>query len=413
VKISQLFSITKSKAFNISSFLEGVGRVFASLIIILFIPIYILNTLISFIKILAPLSRCTTEDLLGNSYHYFVFNHGTFRHVLILLLIVKREMTWVGLPREVTSNSCLACFNKMKIGLVSLYGLHQFTGISISNVEEDTILQSKFSRIEKFNLLVRTLVASLAFRNRSQSFKASFRIFGIRIDNVSLDNAVTKILASSISSPQTACFVNVNSINLASEDNTLNSTINNFDYAFADGSGVRLAAQMQGDQLLANVNGTDMLPVLCERARSNNQSLYLLGSEPDVASLTAANLQRKYPGLRIAGTHHGYFDKQDSQEVICKINAAKTDILLVALGSPIQEIWLQKNKLRLNVNTAVAVGGLFDFYSGRISRAPIWMRELGIEWIWRLIKEPKSKFKRYVIGNPVFLFRCWFYSNNA
>jgi len=408
MKISQLFNITKSKAANISSFLDGVECTFAVLIIILFSPIYILNTLISFEKLSAPLSRCTTNDLLGNSYHYYSFNHGTFRHVFILLLIVKREMTWVGLPREVTSNLCLTCFNEMKVGLVSLYGLHQFTGISISNVEEDTLLQSKFSRLEKFNLLVRTLVASLTFRNKIQDIKASFRIFGVRIDNVSLDNAVTKILTpSSNLCTQTACFVNVNSINLASDNNALISTINNFDFAFADGSGMRLAAQMQGDQLLANVNGTDMLPMLCERARSNNQNLYLLGSDPDVASITAANLQQKYPGLRIAGTHHGYFDKQDSQEVICKINAAKTDILLVALGSPIQEYWLQENKSKLNVNTAVAVGGLFDFYSGRISRAPMWMRELGVEWVWRLIKEPKSKFKRYVIGNPMFLIRCF------
>jgi N-acetylglucosaminyldiphosphoundecaprenol N-acetyl-beta-D-mannosaminyltransferase len=299
----------------------------------------------------------------------------------------------------------------MKIGLVSIYYLHQFTGISISNVEKDTLLQSNFSRLEKFNLLVKTLVASLTFRKKNQAIKASFRIFGIRIDNVSLDNAVTKILTPSSSlCTQTACFVNVNSINLASDNNALISTINNFDFAFADGSGVRIAAQMQGDQLLANVNGTDMLPVLCDRARSNNQSLYLLGSEHDVAGLAAANLQRKYPGLRIAGTHHGYFDEQDSQEVICKINAANTDILLVALGSPIQESWLQENKSRLKVNTAVAVGGLFDFYSGRISRAPVWMRELGMEWVWRLMKEPKNKFHRYVIGNPIFIFRCFFQS---
>jgi len=411
MKILHLFNISKIEAVNLFFFKEGVGVAFAAFILTLFAPIYILNTLISFIKFKAPFSSRATHDLNRKPYYYHIFNHGVLRHLLILLLIVKREMTWVGMPRDIPNDSSLDCFSDMKVGLVSLYGLHQLTGLSISNVEEDTQLQREFSKSEKVYLIFRVLLARFAFRNTNLATEASIRIFGIKIDNIDLAKAVTKILTPPHRKfAQTACFVNVNTFNLANKSSALTDVINAFDYVFADGSGVRIAAQKQGDRLLANVNGTDMLPVLCDRARENNQSLFLLGAEPEIASLTAANLQRKYPGLRISGTHHGYFDKQASQNVICKINTSKTDVLLVAFGSPIQERWLQENKAKLNVKTAIAVGGLFDFYSGRITRAPIWMRELGMEWVWRLMKEPRKKFHRYVIGNPIFILRCIFQS---
>jgi N-acetylglucosaminyldiphosphoundecaprenol N-acetyl-beta-D-mannosaminyltransferase len=407
MKTVNLLNTTKSKVINTPSIF---GCLSAAFIVTIFTPIYFLNVLISFQKRKHPLCHRTTHDLLGNPYHYLIFSHGWFRHSIILLLIVKNEMSWVGLPREVKSNSNLNGFSEMKLGLVSLYGLHQLTGLSITTAKEDTLLQSKYSTLKKMALLARYFIASLAF-DKSVSSNASLKIFGLRIDNVTLNYAVTKILSTSSQSyAKTAGFVNANSINLACNNKALKSAINDLDFAFADGSGVRLAAQVQGDRLVANVNGTDMLPVLCKQAVKNNQSLFLLGSASDVARLTAENLKQEFPGLLISGTHHGYFDKNNNQEIINKINHAKTDILLVALGSPTQECWLQENKMMLKVNTAIAVGGLFDFYSGRISRAPVWMRELGMEWVWRLMKEPKNKFHRYVIGNPIFIFRCFFQS---
>jgi len=411
MKISQLFNNPQDEIFNLPSLIEGLMRAFAAFIVFLFTPLFIFNTVTCITKSRAPLSCGTTYDVFGKPYYYPVFNHGKYRHFLLLLLIVKGDMAWVGLPRDVTDGSCLTSFQKMKVGLVSLYGLHQFSGISISSIDEDMLRQRQFSNIENCLLLVRVLIASLTFRTKSLRTETSFRIFGIRIDNVTLDSAVAKIMSAlPCKYAKTACFVNVNSFNLARGFNELNDTINDFDFAFADGSGIRIAAQMQGNRLLGNVNGTDMLPLLCSQVRSNNKSLFLLGAEPGVAELTAYNLQQKYPGLRISGTHHGYFDKQDSHEIIRKINAAKTDVLLVAFGSPTQERWLQEHKSMLNVNIAIAVGGLFDFYSGRIARAPIWIRELGMEWVWRLLQEPHKKFHRYVIGNPVFLLRCFFQS---
>lgn len=111
--------------------------------------------------------------------------------------------------------------------------------------------------------------------------------------------------------------------------------------------------------------------------------------------------------MRIAGSHHGYFKAEDNAQIIAQINQSGADICLVAMGSPVQEQWLLDHANQLQCATALAVGGLFDFYSGKIPRAPRWLRELGFEWVWRLIQEPGTKFKRYVIGNPVFLFRTF------
>jgi len=235
-----------------------------------------------------------------------------------------------------------------------------------------------------------------------------FSLFDVQINNDSMQEAVEKVVKPAVPGcVKTVCFVNVNTLNLAVAYKQLVGAVNDADYVFADGSGVRIASRRQGIELRDNVNGTDMLPFLCQRAQSEGQSLFLLGAEPGVAQQTGVNLQKQFPGLKVAGTHHGYFGERGSNEVINEINASNADLLLVALGSPNQEKWLQENRHALSVNTALAVGGLFDFFSGRIPRAPLWVRKIGLEWVWRLVQEPRKKFNRYVIGNPRFLFRCW------
>jgi exopolysaccharide biosynthesis WecB/TagA/CpsF family protein len=233
-----------------------------------------------------------------------------------------------------------------------------------------------------------------------------FSLFGLGIHNVDMHSALDKVMRK-VEKTQTVCFVNVNTFNLAREHQSLNDAVNDADWVFADGSGVRMAAKRQGISLKDNVNGTDLLPLLCSRAAEEQAGLYFLGASPGVADTAAKKLQEKYPGLIISGAHHGFFDKDHSDEVIKEINGSGARILLVAFGSPIQEQWLKQNRHLLRVDTALAVGGLFDFFSGRISRAPLWFRKRGLEWVWRLLMEPRNKFHRYVIGNPKFLWRCF------
>jgi N-acetylglucosaminyldiphosphoundecaprenol N-acetyl-beta-D-mannosaminyltransferase len=128
-----------------------------------------------------------------------------------------------------------------------------------------------------------------------------------------------------------------------------------------------------------------------------------------VADKAAANLKARYPDLRIVGTHHGYFDKTqgcaENEAVIEQINTVKPNILIVGFGMPLQERWLMENWDRIDANVALTGGAVFDYVSGELRRAPRWMTENGLEWLGRLIIEPRRLWKRYLIGNPIFLWR--------
>ena len=291
-------------------------------------------------------------------------------------------------------------------GLVSLWQLRRLTGLCESGLYETVADQLRYSRSAKLKLFCKYCLAKCLYQNDTLRDVDSFRLFGIWINNVSMKRAVDMVTAEPVhTTPRIGYFANVNSFNLAHENDYFKQVVNSADFVFADGSGVRLAARVNGVALKDNVNGTDMLPKLCESARDRGLSIYLLGADHGVADTAANALAVQYPGLKIAGTHHGYIDANQSQELIKQINAAGTDILLVGMGSPVQEQWLCEHAHQLRCRSALAVGGLFDFFSGRIPRAPLWMRELGMEWVWRLLQEPKAKFHRYVIGNPQFLIR--------
>lgn len=137
------------------------------------------------------------------------------------------------------------------------------------------------------------------------------------------------------------------------------------------------------------------------------QSVYLLGGRPGVPEAVAQWMEENHPGIQIAGCHHGYYAAEEEAEVIAEIARSGADILLVAFGAPKQDKWISEHQEALGVPVAIGVGGLFDFYSGRISRAPQWIREMGMEWLYRLLMEPARLWKRYVIGNGLFLMRVF------
>jgi exopolysaccharide biosynthesis WecB/TagA/CpsF family protein len=236
----------------------------------------------------------------------------------------------------------------------------------------------------------------------------TFSVFGIKINNANLAEALKWMFSTrSLPSCEIGFFVNVNSINIALKNSQFKNTLQSANRVFADGSGIRLAASHTGERLRANLNGTDLLPHICRAAVENNKSIYLLGSDVGIAEAAANNLKNEFVGLQVAGCHHGYFKNSENEKIINEVNESGAHICLVALGSPLQETWLLENAHRLNCSTALAVGGLLDFYSGKIPRSPSWLRELGFEWVWRLLQEPVGKFNRYVVGNPVFLIRTF------
>jgi exopolysaccharide biosynthesis WecB/TagA/CpsF family protein len=194
-------------------------------------------------------------------------------------------------------------------------------------------------------------------------------------------------------------------LNIASHDEDYSAVLQQADRILADGIGLKIGSRLLNQALKANVNGTDLFPRLCERAAIHGYSLFLLGGQPGVAAKAAETMQQRYPGLEIAGTRDGFFTPEQEAEIIADINASGAAILLVGFGAPKQELWLSRVKQSLASPVCMGVGGLFDYYSGRIPRAPLWLREMGLEWAWRFCQEPMRMWRRYLVGNPLFIYR--------
>lgn len=201
-------------------------------------------------------------------------------------------------------------------------------------------------------------------------------------------------------------FMNAHCFNVMARDRQYAAAVNSADFLLPDGIGVSLAAKMTGQALAANLNGTDFVPKLLEEAAKHGKSVYLFGSAPGTADKAASNLIRKIPGLHIAGTRNGFEQAQNDAEVIADINASGADIVLVALGVPMQELWLHRNAPYIHADLTMGVGAALDFLAGNVTRAPAWVRKVRCEWIWRLAMEPRRLAKRYLQGNVSFLARA-------
>ncbi len=235
----------------------------------------------------------------------------------------------------------------------------------------------------------------------------SVALLGLPVANVASRRALDWLCARlAAGQPTRVAFLNAHCANLAAQDPAYRDALRTADALLPDGSGLAIAARMRGAPLAANLNGTDLIPALCARLAAEGRSLYLLGGRPGVAAAAAAALARAHPGLRIAGTAHGYFAAEDSAAVVERINAAGADVVLAALGVPLQDTWLAAQAPGLAAPLCFGVGGLFDFLSGRIPRAPAALRALGLEWTYRMYQEPARMWRRYVLGNPAFLARA-------
>ncbi|HEV7885471.1 MAG TPA: WecB/TagA/CpsF family glycosyltransferase [Solirubrobacteraceae bacterium] len=202
-------------------------------------------------------------------------------------------------------------------------------------------------------------------------------------------------------------YVNAHVLNESREDPALRAALMDADLVYCDGYGVRLAAKALSAEIPHRMTGADWIWDLAARCEERDASVYLLGGDPGVAAQAGQRLRRAHPELRVVGTHHGYFDMGSGHDerVIEDINACRPDILLVGMGTPKQEIWAQRTVQRLDCSVLWGVGALFDFVSGRVPRAPASLSDNGLEWIFRLAIEPQRMWRRYLVGNPVFLSR--------
>ena len=206
-------------------------------------------------------------------------------------------------------------------------------------------------------------------------------------------------------------FINAHCFNISLKNNEYLKSLNNTDYLFNDGIGIKIGARLPGIDLIENMNGTDLIPEIIQLAYIKGRKIFLLGAIEGVAIKAADNLRKRYPGIRIVGTSSGFFS--DSSVVVEEINNSRAELLIVGMGVPRQELWLSANQSRFeSVKIAVAGGAILDFLSETVKRAPVWMQKAGIEWFYRFYQEPGRLFERYFVGNIKFLFSIFRYQMN-
>lgn len=328
-----------------------------------------------------------------------------------LMHVVTGQLAIVG-PRAVSPGDSLLAHAdsvwrfSVPPGLVCLWWIRQRANIDYGN-EVDADYEYVATRSVQRDLGI-TLRAALAciLGKPTRPFADEMQILGLPIDNLTMSSAVDRVMQSARGdTPVHICFLNADCANIAFGHTEYRQALRRARYSLADGVGLKLAGKLLRREIRQNVNGTDMFPRLCEALSGTSLGLYLLGARPGVAEAVGDWISEHYPEVRLAGCQHGYFTTEEEPDVIRGIAESKAAVLLVAFGAPKQELWIDRHLAETGVRVALGVGGLFDFYSGRIPRAPLWMRELCLEWLYRVYCEPRRLWKRYFLGNGLFVCR--------
>ncbi|HHV46574.1 MAG TPA: WecB/TagA/CpsF family glycosyltransferase [Tissierellia bacterium] len=240
-------------------------------------------------------------------------------------------------------------------------------------------------------------------------------IFGINIDNITFYDA-TELVKEYLNGNtlKAICTPNTEIVMAARDDAYLKNLINGFDLIIPDGIGLIYGSRIRKKPLKERVTGFDLSVNMLEIADEKGYSIFLLGGKEGVAKKASENIIKKYPNIKIAGVHNGYFkgshngykDHDEEMKVIEMINSSKPDIIFVGLGFPKQEIWISENRHRIYGKVIIGNGGTMDILSGNAKRAPVAFQRLGLEWLYRLMKEP-SRIRRQM-ALPKFILAVIF-----
>ena len=213
-------------------------------------------------------------------------------------------------------------------------------------------------------------------------------VMGVQFDNVTMDEALERAKAL-MAAPGAARVVTPNAeiVYEAMRDPAICRLLNGADLVLPDGAGVVLASKILKTPLKQKVAGVDFAGRMLEILAQTGGRVYLLGGKPGIAELAAENMCKQYPGLTVCGTADGYF--QDEAPVVEAINRAQPDFLFVCLGAPKQELFMERHSGELQVGLMAGLGGSLDAFAGTVKRAPQWMIDCSLEWLYRLIKEPR------------------------
>ena len=228
-------------------------------------------------------------------------------------------------------------------------------------------------------------------------------VMGVGFDSLTIEEAVAK--AKTLMAERRAAYVvtpNPEIVMVCREQPEAMEAVQAADLVLPDGIGVIYGARILGTPLKSKLPGIDFISALMEDISKQGKRVFLLGAKPGVAETAGERLAARYPGLVIVGTQDGYF--KDDAPVVEAVNAAQADLLLVCLGAPKQELWMRRNQSRLNVGLMAGLGGSLDVFAGTVKRAPKAFQKLGLEWLYRLLKEPKRIGR--MLKLPKFLFAC-------
>ena len=231
-------------------------------------------------------------------------------------------------------------------------------------------------------------------------------LMGLSFDAVTMDTAVARCLEFCCSprTSHTVITANASHLCMMRRDPELAVACRAAHLTVADGMAVVWALRASGQRALERVAGVDLMTRLLAAAATHRLRVYFLGARREVVTALVGRGRTQYPGLEIAGFRDGYFGPEDHLSIVEEIRASEAHMLFVGMHTPFKETWCERHRERLNVPVIIGVGGSFDVLAGFIKRAPRWMQSLGMEWLWRLLMEPRKLWKRYLTTNSEFIW---------
>ena len=232
-------------------------------------------------------------------------------------------------------------------------------------------------------------------------------LMGLSFDSVTMDQTVDLCLDWCSDSKPAKTLMTINAALLMMMRSNQELAIANKagDLIVADGLPVVWASRIVGTPLVGRVAGVDLMQNLLHASSKNKIKIFFLGARQEVLDRLIQICNEKYPDLVIVGSRNGYFSESEHTEIVDQIHESNADILFIGMPSPFKEIWGEKYRNELGVSIIIGVGGSFDVIAGFVKRAPIWMQNIGMEWFWRLIMEPRKMWKRYLVNNSSFIYR--------